>query len=436
MLQVPWICTRCLLRQPRTSTLRYARNAIRHQSTVPRANEISPALLTRAQSVAQEHASVTAQLATNFDTRAAKRLGELTNTASALKDYQKAHEALQELETLLSDPDTDADLRSLANDDLSPSQQALTQASEALKSSLVPPHPFSNLPCLVELRPGAGGSEAALFAGDLLRMYVAYCSRSSLRVNILKYEDAEGTADPRGSDAPLQEAVIEIDSPGAYGILRCEAGVHRVQRVPATESKGRTHTSAASVLVLPSFPENSSSGGEEDFENPDSEYFVDPKDVRTDIMRARGAGGQHVNTTNSAVRLTHEPTGTVVAIQDQRSQSRNREKAWRLLRSRIAQMRREEKEERIISMRRSVVGVAKMGRGDKVRTYNFGQQRVTDHRSGMSVHDLDDVMEGGDELEKVMVSVRAWLEEQEVLGLVAEEEANAKEKEKADSQSG
>ena len=152
-------------------------------------------------------------------------------------------------------------------------------------------------------------------------------------------------------------------------------------------------------------------------------------------MRARRAGGQHVNTTNSAVRLTHEPTGTVVAIQDQRSQPRNREKAWRFLRSKIAQMRREEKEEKIVSMRRSVVGVAKMGRGDKVRTYNFGQQRVTDHRSGLSVHDLDDVLEGGGELEKVMESVRAWLGEQEVLGLVAEEEANAKEKEKEGSKS-
>lgn len=246
-------------------------------------------------------------------------------------------------------------------------------------------------------------------------------------MSLLKFEDADGQADPKGSDAPLQEAVLEVESQGAYGTLRCEAGVHRVQRVPATESKGRTHTSAASVLVLPSFPSDPSADlGEMDFENPNSDYYVDPKDVRTDIMRARGAGGQHVNTTDSAVRLTHIPTGTVVAIQDSRSQPKNREKAWKLLRSRLAQERREKREEEMVSMRRSVVGVAKMGRGDKVRTYNWGQQRVTDHRSGISVHGLDDVLEGGSELERVMESVRGWLGEQEVLGLLAEEEMKNK----------
>jgi len=286
------------------------------------------------------------------------------------------------------------------------------------------------MPCLLEIRPGAGGSEAALFAGDLLRMYVSYCNRVGLRNTLLKYEDTDGASDPRGSESPLQEAVLEIESAGSYGLMRCEAGVHRVQRVPATESKGRTHTSAVSVLVLPSFPERDSGAGEEDWENPESDYYLDPTDVRTDIMRARGAGGQHVNTTNSAVRLTHIPTNTVVAIQDQRSQPRNREKAWSLLRSRIAQSRREQKEEEMVSLRRSVVGVAKMGRGDKVRTYNYGQQRCTDHRTGLSVHDLDDVLEGGQNLENVMESVRAWLGEQEVLGLLAEEEAKAKELEK------
>ena len=365
-------------------------------------------------------------MSTDFDARAAKRLGEISSITNALQDYQKAHSSLSELRNLLSDPSTDADLRDLASEDLDSTQTQLSTAAVALKASLVPIHPFAHLPCLLEIRPGAGGSEAALFAGDLLRMYTAYCSNSGLRCTILKYEDADGAADPRGSDAPLQEAVLEIESPGSYGVLRCEAGVHRVQRVPATESKGRTHTSAASVLVLPSFPESGEAAGEEDFENPESEYYVDPKEVRTDIMRARGAGGQHVNTTSSAVRLTHLPTGTVVAMQDSRSQPRNKEKAWRILRSRLAQARREAKEEEMLALRRSVVGVAKVGRGDKVRTYNWGQQRVTDHRSGMSVHDLDDVLEGGLELEKVMESVRGWLGEQEVLGLVAEEEANAK----------
>lgn len=377
--------------------------------------------------MAKEHGDITNKLAENFDTRAAKKLGELSPVTNALKDWEKANDSLKELRSLLSDPNTDKDLRELAEEDITASQTDFSQATEALKISLIPRHPFADLPCLIEIRPGAGGGEAALFAGDLLRMYTSYCSRVGLRTSLLKFEDADGHGDPRGSEAPLQEAVLEVESAGAYGTLRCEAGVHRVQRVPATESKGRTHTSAASVLVLPSFPsEPSQELGEDSFDDPNSDYYIDPKDVRTDIMRARGAGGQHVNTTDSAVRLTHLPTGTVVAIQDSRSQPKNREKAWKLLRSRIAQSRREQREEEMIAMRRSVVGVAKMGRENKIRTYNWGQQRVTDHRSGVSVHDLDDVIEGGIELERVMESVRVWLSEQEVLGLAAEAELAAK----------
>ena len=255
-------------------------------------------------------------------------------------------------------------------------------------------------------------------------MYEAFCSRIGLRTALLKYETADSIGSAgSGATSHVQEAVLEIDSPGAYGILRCEAGVHRVQRVPATESKGRTHTSAASVLVLPSIPaEGGQDLGEDD---PNSDYYVDSKDVRVDIMRARGAGGQHVNTTDSAVRLTHAPTGTVVAIQDTRSQIKNREKAWQLLRSRLAQMRREEREAEIVKLRRGA-GAGKVGRENKVRTYNWGQQRVSDHRSGIDVRNLDDVMEGGDALDKVMDSVRAWMAEQEVLGLVAEEEEKGK----------
>ncbi|KAG9513339.1 release factor, partial [Aureobasidium melanogenum] len=406
---------------PRPLSLR----GIRLQSTAAADGAISPALLSRARSMAKEHDEITARLAENFDTKAAKKLGQLSSVTNALKEWEKANDSLSELRTLLSDPKTDKDLVELAEEDLASSQNEFSQASDALKLALVPRHPFADLPCLIEIRPGAGGGEAAIFAGDMLRMYTSYCNRLGLRTSLLKYEDADGQG--AGSDAPLQEAVLEVESPGAYGILRCEAGVHRVQRVPATESKGRTHTSAASVLVLPSFPaEPSQELGEDSFDDPNSDYYVDPKDVRTDVMRARGAGGQHVNTTDSAVRLTHLPTGTVVAIQDSRSQPKNREKAWRLLRSRLAQSRREQREEEMLAMRRSVVGVAKMGRENKIRTYNWGQQRVTDHRSGISVHDLDDVLEGGIELERVMESVRGWLSEQEVLGLAAEEELAAK----------
>ena len=296
--------------------------------------------------------------------------------------------------------------------------ELIESLARKLKTTLVPVHPFAELPCLLELRPGAGGSEAAIFVSDLLRMYQAFCKRHRLRTTMLKLEKEGGDGEDH-----IQEALLEIEGKGAYGQLRCEAGVHRVQRVPATEKQGRTHTSAASVLVLPSFPENvAESLGEASFDDPDSDYYIDPKDVRTDVMRARGAGGQHVNTTDSAVRLTHTPTGTVVAMQDSRSQHKNREKAWQILRSRIAQARREAREEELAKMRLSVVGVAKMGRGDKVRTYNWAQQRVTDHRSGMTIHNLNDVLAGGNSLDDVMQSVRSWTMERDLEALAADDE--------------
>jgi peptide chain release factor 1 len=326
--------------------------------------------------------------------------------------------SVTELTSLMHDASTDAELRELASDDLAQSRTLLATASQSLITALVPVHPFAHLPCLLEIRPGAGGSEAAIFAGDLFRMYQGFCNRNGLRMNLLKYENTNGTTE---AGLPLAEAIVEVDNDGAYGVFRCEAGVHRVQRVPATETKGRTHTSAASVHVLPSLQENSAV--QEDFDNPESDYYIDQKEVRLEVMRASGAGGQHVNKTESAVRLTHLPTNTVVAMQDSRSQHKNKEMAWTLLRSRIAQSRREKREEDMVNMRRSVVGVAKMGRGDKVRTYNWGQQRVTDHRSGTTVHDLDDVMDGGQALDIVMDSVRAWLMERDVEALIAEEAA-------------
>lgn len=325
---------------------------------------------------------------------------------------------------MLNDPSTDSELRTLATDDLESSIEDLAKLSNSLKTSLVPTHPFAHLPCLVEIRRGVGGSEAALFASEIVRMYQGFCKRHGLRVSILKYEDSEGVGS--STETQLQEAVLEIENEGAYGIMRCEAGVHRVQRIPATEIKGRTHTSAVAVLLLPSFPSNGSEGlGEAGFNDPSSDYYVDPKEVRTDTMRARGAGGQHVNTTDSAIRLTHIPTNTVVAIQDSRSQPKNREKAWRILRAKIAQLRREAREEEMERLRNSDARIARSGRGDKIRTYNWGQQRVTDHRSGITLHDLDGVLEGGDSLDKVMDSVRTWLMERDVESLIADEEAAA-----------
>ena len=378
--------------------------------------------------MAVEHDKLSKETAETFDIKISKRIGELKSVAEALKEWEDARNALSELQELLQDPTTDAELRQLAADDLATTAAELDSLSLKLATSLTPKHPFADLPCLIEIRPGAGGGEAAIFASDLLRMYTAYCSRKNLRASLLKYDTADGTS---GETSPLAEAIIEIETPGAYGELRSEAGVHRVQRVPATEKAGRTHTSAVSVLVLPSIPTTGSEGlemHEVDLNDPTSDYYVNPTEVRTDVMRARGAGGQHVNTTDSAIRLTHLPTNTVVSMQDSRSQHKNREKAWQLLRSRIAQAKREAREEEIVALRRNVIGVAKMGRGDKIRTYNWGQQRVTDHRSGLTVHNLDDVMEGGEELEKVIQSVKGWLGEREIEMLLAEDESISKAK--------
>lgn len=276
---------------------------------------------------------------------------------------------------------------------------------------------------MIELHPGAGGSEASLFAHTLLEMYQAFCARMKWPTTLASY-----TPDDSVSDKGLTDALLEVNYPGSYEILRSEAGVHRVQRVPATEKKGRTHTSAVSVLVLPNLPE-AGAESELDYEDPNSDYYIAPQDVRSETMRARGAGGQHVNKTDSAVRLTHIPTGIVVAMQDSRSQHKNREKAWNLLRAKIAQLRREQREAEITAMRRSVMGgVARTGREDKVRTYNYSQNRVTDHRSGKESSNLDSVLAGGEALERIMESVREWMSENEVRGLLAEEELKARDK--------
>ncbi|KAG9193888.1 hypothetical protein G6011_03923 [Alternaria panax] len=412
MITTSWICRNCLSRISRP----FLKRNVRLQSNAATPESIPPALLSRARAIVTEHKQLTEKLSNSFDTRAAKKIGEYSPIVNALGEWDKANESVTELTSMIHDSSTDPELRSLASDDLGETRTQLINASQNLITSLVPVHPFAHLPCLLEIRPGAGGSEAAIFAGDLFRMYSAFCNRNGFRTNLLKYENVNGTTE---AGVPLSEAIIEVENDGAYGVFRCEAGVHRVQRVPATETKGRTHTSAASVHVLPSLQENSAE--EQDFDDPESDYYIDVKEVKLEVMRASGAGGQHVNKTESAVRLTHIPTNTVVAMQDSRSQHKNKEKAWALLRSRIAQSRREKREEEMANMRRSVIGVAKMGRGDKVRTYNWGQQRVTDHRSGTTVHDLDDVMGGGQTLEKVMGSVRSWLMERDVEALIADE---------------
>ena len=393
------------------------RQSSRWQST--NAPPISPALLSRARALAAQHAQLSQKLESQYDSHAAKKAGSLATVANALSNWEAANSTLPELQQLIRDPSTDAELRTLAAEDLEATHEQLARLSNDLQSSLIPTHPFAALPCLLELRPGAGGDEAALFAGDLLRMYSAFCKTRNLRCSILSLDTEAAT----GSEDKILEAVLEIDVPGAYDLFRCEAGVHRVQRVPATETKGRTHTSAVSVLVLPSFAADAGSGAEDEseagFDDPASDYYIDVTEVKVETMRSSGAGGQHVNTTDSAVRLTHLPTNTTVMVQEQRSQQKNRAKAWQVLRARLAQRRREAREEEMAVLRGGRVA---MGRGDKVRTYNWSQQRVTDHRAGITVHNLDDVMEGGENLEKVMDAVKGWLKTRDLEALVAEEE--------------
>ncbi|KAM5467780.1 Peptide chain release factor 1, mitochondrial [Microsporum ferrugineum] len=384
--------------------------------------DLSPVLLNRARTLATEHATLSAKQAESFERAAARRLGELAPVANALKDWDRANESITELQGLINEPSTDAELKSLAQDDITSTIATLSSLSATLKRTLIPRHPFADMPCLIEIRPGAGGDEAGLFAAEMLRMYMAFCSSRGLRTAIIKKETEDGVG--AGAEERLSEAVMEIETPGSYNILRTEAGVHRVQRVPATEAKGRTHTSAVSVMILPSFPDNNQGDSPLNFDDPNSDYYVNPQDVQSEKFRASGAGGQHVNKTESAVRLTHIPTGTVISMQDSRSQHENRRKAWLLLRAKLAQARREAREQEMMELRRGAMGgVNKTGRGDKIRTYNFTQSRCTDHRSGMTVHNIGKVMDGGENLEKIMESVQNWLVDQEVEALCLEQQA-------------
>ncbi|UNI21256.1 Peptide chain release factor 1, mitochondrial [Purpureocillium takamizusanense] len=458
MLAAPWICRSCAraLRRsvPRPLFARYASSSGSNDTTTAAEaataamippSALAPSLLRRAQALVAEHDALQRALSSGdddayaFDAAKARRAGELSRVAAALAACTAARASVAELAALAADPHgADPDLAAIAREDLAPEAARLDALERALSAALTPRHPFAHLPCMLEFRPGPGGLEGRYFTDSLFKMYRALCARRGYRANVLKYElaDAAGDQSSSAGELPLQEAVLEVQDPGAYDEFRGEAGMHRVQRIPSTESKGRVHTSAVAVWVLPSFAENNNSGGAEavDVDDPDSDFYVNPADVRVETMRARGAGGQHVNKTESAIRLTHAPTGTVVSMQDHRSQQRNREDAWKVLRSRVAAQRVERRQEDAARLRSSVLSRAQITRGDKIRTYNYGQDRCSDHRAGVDVHNLPDVLAGGETLDRVMGAAREWLVAREVEAVAAEEEAKQQQQQQQQKQ--
>ncbi|KAF8721567.1 Release factor, partial [Rhizoctonia solani] len=295
--------------------------------------------------------------------------------------------SMRESELLLSD--SDPELRALAVDEQAESLGKLQSlASETFPSLLMRASSTSSYGAAIELKSGVGGSESALFLGDLARMYSRFAATHKYSCEWINKNEMEGA---RGG---IKDAILEIKGEGSYDALRWESGVHRVQRVPATETQGRVHTSTVAVVVLPVI---------EGVSETEADDIVDPKDVRTDVMRSRGAGGQHVNRTESAVRLTHEPTGITVSMQDSRSQHQNRAKAWMILRARLLDRKLQAEMEARRAVRRDLVKGA--DRSEKVRTYNYAQDRVTDHRVGLTIKNLEAVMEG-DALEEIIQALQ------------------------------
>ena len=292
----------------------------------------------------------------------------LTTVAALAKRLEKLDDELaQARELVVVD---DAELAAEARFEVTRVEAAIGDVEHELKPGLVPPDPLNDRPAIVESRPGTGGDEAALFAADLYRMYTRFLDRRGWKYEPLQY--SEGTL------GGLKEAVFKVTGDGAFGALRWESGTHRVQRVPATEAQGRIHTSAATVAVLP--------------EAEEVDVEIDDKDLRIDVFRASGPGGQGVNTTDSAVRITHLPSGIVVSQQDQRSQLQNKLRAMQVLRARLLDARIAEQEAERSRMRKTQVGTG--DRSAKIRTYNFPQDRVTDHRINLTMHDLQRILDG------------------------------------------
>ena len=303
--------------------------------------------------------------------RLSREFAELDPIVATISALRRALREREDLKQLIDDLASDADMATLAEQELGTLDPRIDDLEQQLKMQLLPKDAADDKSAILEVRAGTGGDEAALFAGDLFRMYQRYAERQGWKVNVLSASES--------ATGGYKEIIANITGKGVFARLKFESGVHRVQRVPETEAQGRIHTSAATVAVMPEAADG-------------SDVQINPADVRIDTFRASGAGGQHVNKTDSAVRLTHAPTGIVVECQDARSQHKNREQAWRILAARIKDKQMREQAAKEASERKSLIGSG--DRSDRVRTYNFPQGRVTDHRINLTLHKIDAIMDG------------------------------------------
>jgi peptide chain release factor 1 len=320
------------------------------------------------------HALVESELATNLSPEAyvklSREFAELEPVVDAIKAYRAVAAEIADLEALAADPKTDAEMRKLAEQERPALMERMERLERRIGLALIPKDAMDDRNVILEIRAGTGGDEAALFAGDLIRMYERFAAKQGWKVEIISMSEG-----PRGG---FKEIVAEIRGRGAFARLKFESGVHRVQRVPDTEASGRIHTSAATVAVLP--------------EVEDVDIAINEADLRVDTMRAQGAGGQHVNKTESAIRITHMPSGIVVFVQEDRSQHKNRAKAMTMLRAKLYDAERTKRDAQRAAERRGQIGSG--DRSERIRTYNFPQGRVTDHRINLTLHKLPQVVEG------------------------------------------
>lgn len=305
----------------------------------------------------------------------------ITPIVEKYREYKKAVQAQEDALALLNEPGLDRELKEMADEELEQAKADIDHCGEELKILLLPRDPNDDRNVIVEIRGGAGGEEAALFSAVLYRMYTMYAEARGWKTEILNLNETELGG--------FKEVSFMITGDGAYSRLKYESGVHRVQRVPETETQGRVHTSTATVAVLP--------------EADEVEVEINPKDLQIDTFRSSGAGGQHINKTSSAIRVTHLPTGLVVECQDERSQYKNKDKALKVLRSRLYEIELEKHDAKIADERKSQVGTG--DRSERIRTYNYPQGRLTDHRIGLTIYRLDDVLNGNiDEIIDALVA--------------------------------